>query len=77
MPGISLKCDLNKKIKGDANEKDEIFLKALNSIIHNDFYKQEILLTDDPYLVGCTKYPEYPVAYCSNPANIARLRVGL
>jgi len=61
MPGISLKCDLNKKIKGDANEKDEIFLKALNSIIHNDFYKQEILLTDDPYLVGCTKYPEYPV----------------
>jgi asparagine synthase (glutamine-hydrolysing) len=61
MPGISLKCDLNKKIKADDNEKDEIFLKALNSIIHNDFYKREILLSDDLYLVGCTKYPQYPV----------------
>jgi asparagine synthase (glutamine-hydrolysing) len=61
MPGISLKCDFNKKIKGKDNGRDEIFLRALNSIIHNNFYKQEILLNEDLYLVGCTKYPEYPV----------------
>ena len=66
MPGISLKCELNKKIKPVDNEKDKIFINALNSIIHNEFYKREILLNDDLYSVGCTRYQEYPVNIFEN-----------
>jgi len=68
MPGISLKCDLTKKkIKADGNDgSDELFLKGLNSIIYDECYKQEILLKEDPYLVGCTKYPEYPIKVFEN-----------
>ena len=66
MPGISLKCDLTKRIKRDDSKRGEIFLNALNSIIHNDFYKREIFLNDDLYSVGCTRYLEYPVKIFEN-----------
>ena len=46
--------------------RDGLFRKALTSIMHNEFYKREILLNDDPYLLGCTKYPEYPVKIFEN-----------
>ena len=66
MPGISLKCDLTKKRNDDYNERDGLFRKALTSIMHKEYYKREILLNDSPYLLGCTKYPEYPVKIFEN-----------
>lgn len=66
MPGISLKCDLTKKRNDDYNERDGLFRKALTSIMHKEYYKREILLNDAPYLLGCTKYPEYPVKIFEN-----------
>lgn len=59
MPGISLKCELS--IKPTRADDEMVFSEALNSLIHNDNYKQEILLKKNRYLVGCTRYPEYPV----------------
>jgi asparagine synthase (glutamine-hydrolysing) len=41
-------------------------LNALDSVIYNDSYKREILLTNDHYLVGCTKYAEYPTSLIEN-----------
>jgi len=66
MPGISVKFDSNKKKITDGNDVEELFSDALNSLIHNDYYKQEILLTDDNYLIGCTKYAEYPINIFEN-----------
>jgi asparagine synthase (glutamine-hydrolysing) len=34
--------------------------------MYNDSYKREILLTNDHYLVGCTKYSEYPISLIEN-----------
>jgi asparagine synthase (glutamine-hydrolysing) len=61
MPGISLKCDFSKKITGSGNDGKRRFLNASKSIIHNNYYKEEILLNEDPYLIVCTRYPEYPI----------------
>lgn len=66
MPGISLKCDFSKKIRGTGNEDDKTFLDASKSIIHNNHYKEEILLNEDPYLIVCTRYPEYPIEILDN-----------
>jgi len=66
MPGISLKCDLNKKNTSDHNNNDyDLFLEASKSIVHNDYYKREILLKE-PYLLVCTRYPEYPIKILDN-----------
>ena len=66
MPGISLKCDLNKKVKSEHIQDNDLFLNALNSLIHSEFYKPEVLLRDEIYLVGSTRYPEYPVRIFEN-----------
>jgi asparagine synthase (glutamine-hydrolysing) len=34
--------------------------------MYNDSYKREILLINDHYLVGCTKYTEYPISLIEN-----------
>ena len=66
MPGISIKCDFSKKIRGTGNDANRIFLDASKSIIHNNYYKEEILLDEDPYLVVCTRYPDYPIEILDN-----------
>ena len=66
MPGISLKFNLTKKRNIDGNGREGIFQDALTSIMHSQYYNREILLKDDFYLVGCTKYPEYPVKIFEN-----------
>jgi asparagine synthase (glutamine-hydrolysing) len=66
MPGISLKCDLNKKVNSEHIKDNDLFLNALNSLIHSEFYKPEILLRDEIYLIGSTRYPEYPVRIFEN-----------
>lgn len=62
MPGISLKC----VIAEDNHESNDIstnrlFLDRLSTLLYNDDYVKEILLKEDPYLVACTRYKEYPV----------------
>ena len=66
MPGISLKCYLSKKRNIDGNAHEGLFQEAITSIMHSEYYKGEILLKDDSYLLGCTKYPEYPVKIFEN-----------
>lgn len=69
MPGISLKYVLHKEgIEEDGGAIYEKFLKALNSSLYNDHYKIEILLGEAPHLLGCTRYPEYPVRIFENRA---------
>ncbi len=69
MPGISLKCILYKEgMEEDCGAMHEEFLKALSSTLYNDSYKLEILLKEHPHLLGCTRYPEYPVRILENSA---------
>ena len=61
MPGISLRCELNKKNTLEQNSiGPDLFLEAVKSIMHNQTYERRILLRD-PYQVVCTSYPEYPI----------------
>lgn len=62
MPGISFKCDLGK----NSIKRDNLFFRSLNSIIHNSRYEQEILLNEDSYFLGYTKYSEYPIKVVEN-----------
>lgn len=66
MPGISLKCNLTKRRNDGDKDRDELFHNALTSIMHNDSYKREILLNHGHYLVGCTKFPDYPIKIFEN-----------
>ena len=60
MPGISLKCSI-KQENGETNKtSSEDFLNGLTALLYNHDYRQELLL-EDPYLVACTRYPEYPI----------------
>ena len=65
MPGISILFNSNEKTIEDGNVK-EMFSNALNSLMYNDSYKQELLLGEDKCLVGCTRYPEYPIHISEN-----------
>lgn len=62
MPGISLKC-VNTEENGETNDtpSNKLFLNGLTTVLYNDHYVQEILLEEEPYLVACTRYQEYPV----------------
>lgn len=62
MPGISFKYDLGK----NSIKRDNLFFQSLNSIIHNSRYEQKILLKEDSYLLGYTKYSEYPIKVLEN-----------
>lgn len=66
MPGISLKYLFQNKGTQEYNAMYNEFLNALNSAIYNDTYKLEILLKQTPYVLGCTRYPEYPVKTVEN-----------
>jgi asparagine synthase (glutamine-hydrolysing) len=67
MPGVSLKCDFfEKNIESGKNPSQEIFMSALSSIVYNDGYGQKLLLNLPSYLVGCTKYAEYPIEIIDN-----------
>jgi asparagine synthase (glutamine-hydrolysing) len=61
MPGISFTCDLRRPNKETNSNRDDQFLKALDSAIHHNSYTREVLLKDDIYFVGSTRYSEYPV----------------
>lgn len=66
LPGVSIRYDLTTKFLKDGPEKrDELFLDALNSVIYNNYYQKEIMLTK-PCQVACTRYPEYPVKILEN-----------
>src|SRR5829696_3088055 len=64
MPGLSvLKGNFIRGRNSENNEEvneETIFSSALNSVMHNDQYIQQILLKEESFLVACTKYPEYP-----------------
>ena len=67
MPGISITFDLSKKKNShDEGARIRRFQDALNSILHNEYYTAETVLNDDNCLIGCTKYPEYPVKIFEN-----------
>lgn len=53
MPGISLNC--SKLVQ------EKLLLEALNSLVHNEHYNSEVILNNDPYFVGYTKYEDYPI----------------
>lgn len=66
MPGISLRCRLDKtNTIDDDNYGSNLLLEASKSILHSDYYQREILL-NTPYLVICTRYPEYPIKILNN-----------
>ena len=62
MSGLCLKYDLGK----NSIKRDNLFFQSLNSIIHNSCYEQKILLKEDSYLLGYTKYSEYPIKVFEN-----------
>jgi len=65
MPGISLKYKFRKN-SNNLNRKDQdLFLEASESLLHSDYYKRELLL-ENPCLVICTRYPEYPIRIFDN-----------
>ena len=68
MPGLSvLKGNFirgNFENNGAAN--DEVILSALHLVMHDNSYKQEILLKEGSFLVVCTKYPDYPTSIYEN-----------
>lgn len=70
MPGISLKCVPYTKDIEDSDVDYQEFLKALNSTLYNDCYELEILLKETPYLLGCTRYSQYPVRIVENTSAI-------
>ncbi len=57
MPGISFVLDLDGSIE---HNKEQI-LQSINSLIHTESYKREILFLEKFYFLGFTKYNEYPV----------------
>jgi asparagine synthase (glutamine-hydrolysing) len=65
MPGISVKYDLGENAKDLNSNGHELFLEASKSLIHSDYYKRELLL-EEPCLVICTRYPEYPIRIFDN-----------
>lgn len=66
MPGISLRYKLRRNNLNDGLEnRGELFLNASNSVIYNNYYQREVLLTN-PCQVVCTRYPEYPVKIFDN-----------
>lgn len=65
MPGISLKYDLTKNPINQNGTPQEKFLDASESLLHNDYYKKELLL-EKPCLIVCTRYAEYPVKIIEN-----------
>ena len=56
----------SKKKIADGNNVKEMFSNALNSLMYNDSYKQELFLGEDKCLIGCTRYPEYPIHISEN-----------
>lgn len=65
MPGISLKYQFRKKSNNLNRNYQDLFLEASESLLHSDNYKRELLL-EDPCLVICTRYPEYPIRIFDN-----------
>jgi asparagine synthase (glutamine-hydrolysing) len=68
MPGLSI-------LKGSIAEvnlenrklvKDNAIISALDSIIYDNSYTQEVLLNEESFLVICTKYREYPTTVFEN-----------
>jgi asparagine synthase (glutamine-hydrolysing) len=68
MPGISLACNLDgKKHRMEKRDNsDTSFSQALSSLIHDNRYYAEILLHEDHYLLGCTRYGGYPIKVIEN-----------
>lgn len=69
MPGISLKCVFHKKVEENYDTLYKEFLIALDSTIYDVSYKIEILSKEIPYLIGCSRYPEYPVKIFDNESS--------
>ena len=65
MPGISLKYELRKNPSNLSGNGREIFLEASQSLLHSDYYKKELLL-EEPCLIICTRYAEYPIRIIEN-----------
>jgi asparagine synthase (glutamine-hydrolysing) len=61
MPGISFRYNISNTSTKINDDHHHLTLQALNSTIYNHHYKRKILLKDQPYLLACTKYSEYPI----------------
>ncbi|MHB9029453.1 MAG: asparagine synthetase B family protein [Candidatus Latescibacterota bacterium] len=57
MPGLSILYNFH----GYDEKRETAFLQALDSALHTGRYKREILTKERNFLLGCTKYEEYPV----------------
>ena len=66
MPGISFKCDLGANSSENESSNNDVFLKALDSTIHNNSYRVEILLKQEPYLLTSSTYHSYPIRIFEN-----------
>jgi asparagine synthase (glutamine-hydrolysing) len=66
MPGISIKCEFEKSINTSAKVEIKPFLEALDLACHTNDYSSEILLQEGPYVVGSSKYREYPIKVFEN-----------
>jgi asparagine synthase (glutamine-hydrolysing) len=66
MPGISIQCEFEKSINRNAEAEIKHFLEALGLACHTSDYSSELLLQQRPYLVGFSKYREYPIKVFEN-----------
>lgn len=62
MPGISFIYNS----KGNLKQKESQILFSLNSGVHDEHYKQEILYNENAYFLGCTRYDKYPFVLFEN-----------
>ncbi|GBD98093.1 asparagine synthetase [glutamine-hydrolyzing] 1 [bacterium BMS3Abin07] len=62
MPGISFICDF----KEDLRNKENLILQSLDSLIHFEHYKKDILINEKSYFLGCTLYDGYPMSHIDN-----------
>ena len=62
MPGLSFISDF----KSDVTQNEFMVLKALDSMIHYDYYKRNIILKEKSYILGSNVYDEYPIASFEN-----------
>ena len=62
MPGISFICDF----KEDLRNKENLILQSLDSLIHFEHYKKDILINEKSYFLGCTLYDGYPMTSFEN-----------
>jgi asparagine synthase (glutamine-hydrolysing) len=58
MPGVNLIFSWGKDVQDWSN----LFSKTHHQVRHNDHYSEQIIVSDDYCIMGCTKYETYPLS---------------